>query len=39
MFEQQQALAFSNVTTNVRMTAILLKGGGLWIHAPIAPTE
>ena len=38
-FEQQQALALSNVTTNIRMTIIRLKDGGLWVHAPIAPTE
>ncbi|ERN10317.1 hypothetical protein AMTRI_Chr10g880 [Amborella trichopoda] len=38
-FEQQQALGFSSITTNIRMTVIKLKSGGLWIHAPIAPTE
>lgn len=38
-FEQQQALGFSSVTTNVRMTVIKLKTGGLWVHAPIAPTK
>ena len=37
-FEQPQSLGFSNVTTNVRMTVIKLKSGGLWVHAPIAPT-
>ncbi|BDA42088.1 hypothetical protein COCOBI_02-8900 [Coccomyxa sp. Obi] len=39
MFEQEQALGFSNVTTNVRMTIIKLRSGGLWVHAPIAPTQ
>jgi len=39
VFEQEQALGFSNVTTNVRMTAIKLRSGGLWVHAPIAPTR
>jgi len=39
LFEQQQALAFSNVTTNIRMTVIRLSSGGLWVHAPIAPTQ
>ncbi len=39
MLEQEQALAFGNVTTNIRMTVIKLKSGGLWIHAPIAPTD
>jgi hypothetical protein len=37
-FEQPQSLGFSNVTTNVRMTVIKLQSGGLWVHAPIAPT-
>ncbi|CAG9465706.1 unnamed protein product [Pedinophyceae sp. YPF-701] len=37
-FEQQQGLGFSNVTINTRMTVIRLKSGGLWVHAPIAPT-
>lgn len=27
------------MTTNVRMTVVKLKSGGLWVHAPIAPTE
>jgi Domain of unknown function (DUF4336) len=39
MFEQPQSLGGSNVTTNVRMTAIKLKSGGLLIYAPIAPTR
>ncbi|CAN6477340.1 unnamed protein product [Victoria cruziana] len=38
-FEQEQALGFSSVSTNIRMTAVKLKSGGLWIHAPIAPTK
>eukprot|EP00890_Picochlorum_soloecismus_P001277 jgi/Picsp_1/214/NSC_00213-R1_protein len=38
-FEQPQSLGFSNVTTNVRMTVIKLKSGGLWVHAPVAPTS
>lgn len=37
-FEQPQALGFSYVAINVRMTVIKLKSGGLWVHAPIAPT-
>lgn len=36
-FEQEQSLA--NIAVNVRMTAIRLECGGLWIHNPIAPTE
>nr|XP_043632065.1 uncharacterized protein LOC122603430 isoform X2 [Erigeron canadensis] len=39
MFEQEQALGFSSVSTNTRMTVIKLKSGGLWVHAPIAPTK
>lgn len=38
-FEQEQALGFSSVTTNTRMTVIKLRTGGLWVHAPIAPTK
>ena len=38
-FEQQQGLGFSNVTINTRMTVIRLASGGLWVHAPIAPTR
>jgi hypothetical protein len=37
-FEQPQSLGFSSVTANVRMTVIKLRCGGLWVHAPIAPT-
>lgn len=29
----------SNVTINTRMTVIRLSSGGLWVHAPIAPTQ
>mmetsp|Transcript_22393 Transcript_22393/g.40348 ORF Transcript_22393/g.40348 Transcript_22393/m.40348 type:complete len:467 (-) Transcript_22393:38-1438(-) len=36
-FEQEQSLA--NIAVNVRMTAIRLENGKLWIHNPIAPTE
>ncbi|KAL8137300.1 hypothetical protein V2J09_003301 [Rumex salicifolius] len=39
LFEQEQALGFSSVSTNTRMTVIKLKSGGLWVHAPIAPTK
>lgn len=39
LFEQPQGLGLSNVTANVRMTVIRLEAtGGLWVHAPIAPT-
>uniref|UniRef100_A0A0E0L4K0 Uncharacterized protein n=1 Tax=Oryza punctata TaxID=4537 RepID=A0A0E0L4K0_ORYPU len=39
LFEQEQALGFSSVSTNTRMTVIKLNSGGLWVHAPIAPTK
>ncbi|VFQ91961.1 unnamed protein product [Cuscuta campestris] len=39
LFEQEQALGFISVSTNIRMTVIKLKSGRLWIHAPIAPTK
>ncbi|KAL2935475.1 Alpha-ketoglutaric semialdehyde dehydrogenase 1, partial [Bienertia sinuspersici] len=38
-FEQEQALGFTSVSTNIHMTVIKLKSGGLWIHAPIAPAQ
>ena len=28
-----------NVSVNVRMTVVKLRSGGLWVHAPIAPTD
>lgn len=34
-----QPQEFFNVSVNIRMTAVKLEGGGLWIHAPVAPTE
>lgn len=37
-FEQTQSFPFA-VFTPVRMTVIKLKSGGLWVHAPVAPTE
>ncbi|PNW73530.1 hypothetical protein CHLRE_13g562750v5 [Chlamydomonas reinhardtii] len=38
VFEQTQALDFFSVYTPVRMTVIKLASGGLWVHAPVAPT-
>jgi hypothetical protein len=38
-FEQPQSLGFSSVTANTRMTVIKLACGGLWVHAPVAPTR
>ena len=38
-FQQPQNLAGSNVHTNVRMTAVKLRSGGLMIYAPIAATK
>jgi len=37
-FDQPQGLGFSKVTVNTRMTVVRLKSGGLWVHAPVAPT-
>ncbi len=34
-----QSLAGINVSTTVRMTVVRLRTGGLWVHAPIAPTR
>ncbi|KQK05449.1 uncharacterized protein LOC100838386 [Brachypodium distachyon] len=39
LFEQEQALGFSSVSVNTRMTVVKLRSGGLWVHAPIAPTK
>lgn len=38
-FEQRQSLGFTSVSTSTRMTVIKLESGGLWVHAPIAPTK
>lgn len=37
-FDQTQSFPFA-VFTPVRMTVIKLKSGGLWVHAPLAPTQ
>jgi hypothetical protein len=37
-FDQTQSFPFA-VFTPVRMTVIKLKSGGLWVHAPVAPTQ
>lgn len=39
VFEQTQALEAFSVFTPVRMTVIKLRSGGLWVHAPVAPTD
>ena len=36
VFEQEHG--FANVSVNIRMTVVRLSDGGLWVHAPIAPT-
>lgn len=38
-FLPPQPQEFFNVSVNIRMTAVKLEGGGLWVHAPVAPTE
>eukprot|EP00899_Mesostigma_viride_P023852 jgi/Mesvir1/4651/Mv03466-RA.1 len=35
-FEQGQGIL--DVIVNVRMTVVVLKSGGLWVHDPVAPT-
>ncbi|WVZ99212.1 hypothetical protein U9M48_044541 [Paspalum notatum var. saurae] len=40
LFEQEQALGFSSVSTNIRMTVVKLKSGGLWLLKELgAPVE
>lgn len=38
-FEQPQTLAFTNVTTSIRMTVVRLSNGGLFVYSPVAPTR
>ncbi|OLP89702.1 Methyltransferase-like protein 7B [Symbiodinium microadriaticum] len=35
----EQCIALASVSTNIRMTAVKLRNGGLWVSAPIAPTR
>jgi len=37
LFEQEHG--FANVSVNIRMTVVRLSDGGLWVHAPVAPTD
>eukprot|EP00873_Tetraselmis_striata_P034461 jgi/Tetstr1/454725/TSEL_041611.t1 len=39
MWSFEQPHGAINIVVNIRMTVIRLEGGGLWVHAPIAPTE
>jgi hypothetical protein len=39
MWTLEQPQGFFNVTTSIRSTVVRLKGGGLWVHAPVAPTD
>ncbi|CAM9956100.1 unnamed protein product, partial [Choristocarpus tenellus] len=39
MWTFEQAQGFFNVSVNIRMTAVKMEDGGLWVHAPVAPTE
>lgn len=40
VFEQEQSLALSGVSTTVRMTVVRLQStGGLFVYSPIAPTK
>ncbi|CAK9009623.1 unnamed protein product [Durusdinium trenchii] len=35
----EQCIALASVSTNIRMTAVKLKDGTLWVSAPISPTR
>lgn len=35
----EQCIALASVSTNIRMTAIKLRDGSLWVSAPISPTR
>ena len=39
VFEQEQSLALSGVSTTIRMTVVRLKSGGLFVYSPVAPTR
>jgi len=39
IFSFEQEHGFANVSVNIRMTVIRMEDGGLWVHAPIAPTD
>lgn len=39
IWTHDQAQGIVNVNVPVRQTVIKLKGGGLWVHNPVAPTE
>jgi len=38
VFTFEQEHGFANVSVNIRMTVVRLEDGGLWVHAPVAPT-
>lgn len=35
----EQCIALASVSTNIRMTAVRLRDGSLWVSAPISPTR
>ena len=35
----EQCIALASVSTNIRMTAVKLRNGDLWVSAPISPTR
>lgn len=39
IFAFEQEHGFANVSVNIRMTVVRLEDGGLWVHAPVAPTD
>uniref|UniRef100_A0A061SH43 Uncharacterized protein n=1 Tax=Tetraselmis sp. GSL018 TaxID=582737 RepID=A0A061SH43_9CHLO len=38
MYALEQTQGLLNVIVNVRMVVVVLRGGGLWVHNPLAPT-
>jgi hypothetical protein len=39
MWSFEQPHGAINIVVNIRMTAVRLQRGGLWLHAPVAPTQ
>ena len=39
VYSFEQCIGTLDVIVNIRMTVVVLSGGGLFVHAPVAPTE
>jgi len=39
MWGFEQAHGAIDIVVNIRMTVVRMSGGGLWVHAPVAPTQ